>query len=161
MSLNLLKTYQRLSGLPGGKTIFSWLFSLNAPYFGTIRPLVQELSPGMSVVTMKQRWSVQNHIKTIHAIAVCNLVEMSMGLVAEASIPSHLRWLPMGMDVQYLKKATGTLTATTRIDANSFFDLPVYPGSVIVPVAVTNAEGVVITKADVKLWISKKPELKK
>jgi hypothetical protein len=45
---------------------------------------------------MTQRWSVQNHIKTVHAIAVCNLVEMSMGLVAEASIPAHLRWLPMG-----------------------------------------------------------------
>jgi hypothetical protein len=32
---------------------------------------------------MKQRWSVQNHIKTVHAIAVCNLVEMAMGLVVE------------------------------------------------------------------------------
>lgn len=48
---------------------------------------------------MPQRWSVQNHIKTVHAIAVCNLIEMTMGLIAEATIPSHLRWLPMGMDV--------------------------------------------------------------
>ncbi|RYG63545.1 DUF4442 domain-containing protein [archaeon] len=47
-------------------------------------------------VTMNQRWGVQNHIKTVHAIAVCNLVEMAMGLVAESSIPDHLRWLPMG-----------------------------------------------------------------
>lgn len=50
----------------------------------------------LASVTMKQRWGVQNHIKTVHAIAVCNLVEMAMGLVAEASIPDHLRWLPMG-----------------------------------------------------------------
>ena len=158
---NVLKLYGQLSGLPGGKTVFSWFFSLNAPYFGSIRPRVQDLAPGLAVVSMKQRWAVQNHIKTVHAIAVCNLVEMAMGLVAEASIPKHLRWLPMGMNVDYLKKATGTLTATSTIDPKSFFELPHYPGPVLVPVVVTNAEGVVVTKADVKLWISKKPDAKK
>ncbi|MBX9704131.1 MAG: DUF4442 domain-containing protein [Silvanigrellaceae bacterium] len=98
---------------------------------------------------MKQRWAVQNHIKTVHAIAVCNLVEMSMGLVAEATIPQHLRWLPKGMDIQYLKKATGKLTATSDIDPLTFFDLPKYPGDVAVPVVVKNAEGIVVAKADV------------
>ena len=157
----MLKFYRQLSVLPGGKTIFSWIFSFNAPYFGTIRPRVHELSPGLSVVSMQQRWSVQNHINSVHAIAVCNLVEMSMALVAEASIPSHLRWLPMGMNVEYLKKMTGTLTATSKINAERLFELPQYPGTVSVPVDVTNAEGVVVTKAVVKLWISKKPETKK
>lgn len=38
---------------------------------------------GIAEVSLKQRWSVQNHIKTVHAIAVCNLVEMAMGLVIE------------------------------------------------------------------------------
>jgi hypothetical protein len=98
---------------------------------------------------MKQRWLVQNHIKTVHAIAVCNLVEMSMGLVAEATIPAHLRWLPKGMDVQYLKKATGKLTATSNIDPEKFFELPKYPGDVAVPVDIKNAEGVVVAHADV------------
>ena len=79
---------------------------------------------------MNQRWSVQNHIKTVHAIAVCNLVEMSMGLIAEASIPKHLRWLPMGMDVTYTKKALGRLTAESSIDPEAFFKLDKYPGQV-------------------------------
>lgn len=99
---------------------------------------------------MNQRWGVQNHIKTVHAIAVCNLVEMSMGLVAESTIPNHLRWLPMGMDVTYKKKATGKLTATSTIDANTFFKLEKYPGMVKVPVIVTNAEGVEVTTAEVR-----------
>ncbi len=98
---------------------------------------------------MNQRWGVQNHIKTVHAIAVCNLVEMTMGLVAEASIPADLRWLPMGMDVQYLKKATGQLTASTNLDPATFFTLPAYPGEVKVPVDVKNEEGVLVTKAQV------------
>lgn len=131
-------------------------------------------------MSLNQRWGVQNHIKTVHAIAVCNLVEMSMGLVAESTIPKHLRWLPMGMDVTYKKKATGKLTATSTIDASTFFTLEKYPGMVKVPVLVTNADGVEVTTAEVlfiyssvynfvihsvfdyrstqvRLWISEKP----
>lgn len=63
----------------------------------------------------------------------------------------------MGMDVDYLKKATGKLTATSNIDPANFFVLKEYPGRVDVPVDVKNAEGVVVTKAKVKLWISHKP----
>lgn len=100
-------------------------------------------------VSMTQRWAVQNHIKTVHAIAVCNLVEMAMGLVAEATIPAHLRWLPMGMDITYKKKATGKLTASSTIDADKFFVLEKYPGQVKVPVDVVNADGVVVTSAEV------------
>lgn len=102
-------------------------------------------------MSMNQRWAVQNHIKTVHAIAVCNLVEATMGLVAEASIPKHLRWLPMGMDIDYLKKSEGKLTATTTIDPETFFNLPQYPGKVIVPLEVKNEQGVVVTKAGVSL----------
>lgn len=40
---SLWKTF---SGLPFGKRIFSWLFSLYAPYFLTIRPLVEDMKPG-------------------------------------------------------------------------------------------------------------------
>lgn len=153
---NVVSVYSKLSGYPFGKFIFSQMFAMAAPYFRTINPFVVDLKCGYTQVQMKQRWSVQNHIKTVHAIAVCNLVEMCMGLVAEATIPSHLRWLPMGMDVDYLKKATGTLTATSSIDPNSFFELSEYPGRVDVPVDVKNSEGVLVTRAKVKLWISKK-----
>jgi hypothetical protein len=105
-------------------------------------------------VSMKQSWGVQNHIKTVHAIAACNLVEMCMGLVAEATIPDHLRWLPMGMDVNYVKKATGVLTATSTIDPNTFFTLDKYPSQVTVPVEIKNKEGVVVTTAGVSGDIS-------
>jgi len=158
---NVLKMWQSMSARGSlGKSLFSTLFCVKAPYFMTILPSVRELAPGLAVVSLKQRWLMQNHIKTVHAIAVCNLVEMAMGLVAEASLPSHLRWLPMGMNVDYLKKATGTLTATSKIDHTTFFNLPKYPGPVLVPVVVRDEQGVVVTKADVKLWISLKPEKK-
>ncbi len=154
----VLETYNRLKGLPFGKGLFSLSFSVWAPYFLTIRPMVEDLGPGKAVVSLKQRWGVQNHIKTVHAIAVCNLVEMAMGLVAEASIPKHLRWIPMGMDVTYKKKATGKLTAFSDIDPETFFALDTYPGMVKVPVDVKNAAGDIVTDAEVRLWISEKPK---
>ncbi len=164
----VLKLYNQLAPLPLGKHLFSFVFwymltgylnyvnkhdSMAAPYFRTILPVVQEMKPQFAQVRLKQRWGVQNHIKTVHAIAVCNLVEMTMGLVAEASIPSHLRWLPKGMDIKYTKKATGTLTATASIDPN-FFNLSQYPGDVHVPVSVRNADGIEVTNATVNICYS-------
>ena len=158
--INVLKLYNKFAGFPLGKKAFSLAFSLWAPYFRTISAEVVDLKKGHASVFMKQSWSVQNHIKTVHAIAVCNLVEMCMGLVAESTIPPHLRWLPMGMDVDYKKKAEGTLTATTNIDPDKFFILEKYPGKVEVPVDVTDSKGVLVTKATVRLWISQKPPKK-
>eukprot|EP00605_Chrysophyceae_sp_TOSAG23-4_P002746 GSChrysophyteH1.ASY1.ANO1.3025.1 assembled CDS len=157
MAISVIKLYNKVIGYPLGKKIFGLAFALYAPYFSTISPSVEHLESGKAVVSMKQSWIVQNHIKTVHAIAVCNLVEMTMGLVAEGSIPRHLRWLPMGMNIDYLKKATGKLTAESVIEPNSFFALEEYPGKVEVPVTVRNESGVVVTKADVRLWISEKP----
>ena len=157
---NVLKTWQQLEKYPLGKSAFSLFFAVQAPYFMSIRPQVHELRSGYAKVSLNQRWGVQNHIKTVHAIAVCNLVEMAMGLVAESTIPKDLRWLPKGMDVNYLKKATGKLTATTDICPETFFKLEKYPGEVKVPVSVKDEAGVEVTSAEVRLWISLKPAKK-
>lgn len=135
---------------------------------------------------MSQSWFVQNHIRTVHAIAICNLIEITMAIVTEASLPSHLRWLPVGMDVNYLKKATGKLEATSTIDPAAHFKLAAYPGEVKIPIEVKNRSGELVTKAEVssvarllslchfihgisfliyylqiRIWVSEKPERKK
>jgi hypothetical protein len=46
----------------------------------TIRPHILVMKPGISTIRMNQRYGVQNHIGTVHAIAVCNLVELTMGM---------------------------------------------------------------------------------
>lgn len=104
-----------------------------------------------------------NHIGTQHAIACCNLVEMAMGCVVEATIPPHLRWIPRGMQVEYLAKANGTLTATSTLgrdtsNPQTAFDLPKYPGNISVPISVTDKEGVEVVKASIDLYISEKKE---
>ena len=64
----------------------------------------------------------------------------------------------MGMDIDYLKKAEGTLTATSNIDPEKFFILDKYPGKVEVPVDVMDKDGVVVTRAKVRLYISQKKD---
>lgn len=79
-----------------------------------------------------------------------------MGLTAEITIPKHLRWIPKGMDVNYLKKASGTLIATCDIDKDNFFKLNSYPGEVHLPVEVKNKDNEIVTSAIVRLWITEK-----
>jgi hypothetical protein len=57
---------------------------------------------------------VQNHIGTVHAIALCNLAELCAGLVTDVSIPRDMRWIPQDMTVRYLRKAKGRIVASAR-----------------------------------------------
>lgn len=122
---------------------------------------MQELEKGKAVVTMPHRKMTCNHIGTQHAIACCNLVEMAMGCITEATLPSHLRWLPRGMQVNYVARAMGTLTATSEIDPNKHFLLDKYPGNVKIPVIVRDDQGKEVVTAEVELYISEKPHDKK
>lgn len=111
-----IKTFNSLKGIPFGKKIFSYIICSKAPYFKTIRPLFVELEPGKCVIFMKKRKSVTNHLKTVHAIAMCNLVELAGGLCTDVSIPEGIRWIPKGMTVEYLALAKTDLLGVCNID---------------------------------------------
>jgi acyl-coenzyme A thioesterase PaaI-like protein len=67
------------------------------------------------VARLRDRRAVRNHIGTVHAIALCNLAELTAGLGTDVTIPASMRWIPRGMSVRYLKKAAGRMTATCTI----------------------------------------------
>lgn len=112
----LLSLQEKIINKPFGKKIFSVLVARSAPYFTTIKPHIHELKHNYIKVSMPKRKAVQNHIKTVHAIAMCNLCEFAAGVCMEASIPKHRRWIPVGMEVSYLKKATTDLTTSCNLD---------------------------------------------
>lgn len=107
----VLKLNKTFSKFPFGKQMFSYAVARMAPYFLTIKPTIESIRPNYIEVSMRKRPAIHNHLKTIHAIASCNLCEFAAGICMEASIPKHRRWIPTGMKVAYLKKATTNVTA--------------------------------------------------
>ena len=83
-----LDLYKKTTALPQGHRLFSILFSQKAPYFASIHLMVREMRPHYAEIKIPKRRSVQNHIGTVHAIAVCNGLEAAMGLLAEATTPA-------------------------------------------------------------------------
>lgn len=148
--------WQRSQSLPQpiGTRLFSAAVALKAPYFRTVLPHVRELGPGRCVVTAPKWWGVQNHIGTFHAIAACNLAEVAMGMLAEATVPPTHRWIPKAMTALYLAKTQGGLTATAQLDPRPDFALITSGVDVVVPVSLVDAAGVESVHCDITIWVT-------
>jgi len=147
-----LGIWQKAAAKPGGKWLFSQIIARKAPYFKTINPSIEIIEPYHSVITIEHKKKVQNHIGTVHAIALCNLAEIAMGMVAEATVPSHMRWLPKSMTVNYTNKASGKMTATATAEEPEWegkFDWPVN-------ISVTDPNGLEVFNAVITTYISPK-----
>ena len=107
----LLDTWKRFGGLPGGKWLFGRIIRFSIPYTGSIRPLVQEVRPGYARVQMQDHRRVRNHLNSLHAIALANLGEFTGGLAMTATVPPSLRSILLKLEVEFLKKGRGTVTA--------------------------------------------------
>lgn len=145
--MNALALFNRLKTLPAGTWLFSLGVSHAAPYFKSIRPHVTELQPGLARVQMRKRRAVENHLHTVHAIAMCNMAELAGGLMTDVSIPKGARWIPSGMNVQYLAKAKTDLTATADGSAIDWSR----EGNVVVPVLVHDTAGTLVFRADITM----------
>ena len=145
-----LAAWNRLESKPFGKAIFSRVICWKAPYFGTISPRFVELRPGFARVAMRKRRGVQNHIGTVHAIAMCNLAELAAGTLTEVSIPASMRWLPKGMQVEYVRRAESDVEATATLPAVEEGDAREVPATV----EVRDRAGEVVCRAVITMWVS-------
>jgi hypothetical protein len=152
--VNVLDMYDRAAKLPVlGRGAFSLAFALKAPYFLTIAPTLVVLRPNHAEVRVRKWWGVQNHIGTVHVIAVANGLEMAMGALAEATIPAQLRWIPKGMELEYLALADSTLLATADTEPEDWQQ----PGDVPVRVQATRTDGTVVVRGVIRLHVSERP----
>lgn len=151
---NVMDLYTQVTRLPAGKKLFSVLFSQKAPFFATVRPRFVELRPNYAELRIKKRRRVQNHIGTLHVIAICNGLEAAMGALAEVTVPADKRWIPKGMDVSYTAKATSDITCIAETDPAAWTgDDPDVP----VRVRGVRDDGAVVVEGVIRLWVTEKP----
>ena len=152
---DVLRLWRLTTRVPAGDRLFSRAFAFRAPYFGSVRPRFTVIEPNHAELVVRDRRRVHNHLGTVHAIALCNGLEAAMGALAEATIPSHRRWIPKGMEVSYTAKADTDVRCIAETDPEQWTgdnpDLPVRVRGV-------RTDGTVVIEGVIKLWVTDRPK---
>lgn len=148
----LLKIHNKVKKLPMSDWLMVKIIANKAPYFKTIPAKLVDLRPHHASIKITKKRKVENHIGTMHVIAICNGLEIAMGMVAEASIPKHLRWIPKGMSLDYTAKAGSDIRCVAETKPEDW-----KPGDLDVAVTAYDDNDVVVVKGVIKLWVSEKP----
>ncbi len=130
--------------LPAGarSTILSKAFGKVVPYVGTTGVYYETVEPNKVVVSLNNNKSVQNHIGSIHAVAVTLLAETATGFILGLNLPADRVLLVKSYSVNFyrpLKKgqvaAIATLTDEQRLDI-----LNTPKGEMIIPCVIDDRE---------------------
>lgn len=148
--------YQRLSDRPFGKRAFSLAYMYKAPYFATVRPQVLRMAPNSATVRVHKRRRVQNHIGTMHAIAIAiaNGLEAAMGLLCEATVPPGMRWIPRGIQLDYLTTVPSDVRCEARTDSREWAGEPGF--AVNVHCADHLEDGTEVVRGIIPVWVTAK-----
>ncbi|KAA0118428.1 hotdog fold domain-containing protein [Mycolicibacterium sp. P9-22] len=147
------RAWQQLSNKPLGSRLFSVAAMIRVPYFASVLPHVVHMAPGSAEVLVPKWFYIYNHLRTVHAIAACNAAEVAMGMAMEATVPGTHRWIPKGMTVQYLAKATTSLRARAEFSPPDF-DAITEGAELVVPVSITDRVGTEVVHADITTWVT-------
>ena len=140
--------WEKWSGRPAGKRIFSMLLGRLVPYTGSMGATVEEIRPGYARATLRDRRKVRNHLRSVHAVALMNLAELATGLSLNYALPAGARSILKGLSIEYLKKARGTLTAEASapvLESNA-------EREITVQTAIRDAAGDVVATAEAR-WL--------
>ena len=142
--------WQRLRRLPGGPRLFDRALGLAIPYTGGLGAQVVTLEPGYAQVRLTERRAIQNHLRSIHAIALCNLAELTGNLALAFSLPDNSRFIVTKLSIEYKKKARGVILAECRCAPPTSSERQHYQ----LDVTITDASGTVVSTAAIETLVS-------
>lgn len=145
----LRNMWSRLENVPGGRALFSRFVGEFAPYTGTIGARIVELRLGYAKVEMEDRRRVRNHLRSVHAIALANLAEVTGNIAMAYAMPDNARFIVAGMSIDYVKKARGTITGECHCPVPEGNEKRTYE----VPVVMRNSQGEEVARATLRTLI--------
>jgi uncharacterized protein (TIGR00369 family) len=112
-------------------------------FIGTAKVDIVELTESRSVVALKNRKRVRNHIGSVHAAAIALIAETATGFVVGMNVPDSGAPVIKSMKVEYKKRAKGDVRAEASLTPEQIERIrTVEKGEVIVAVKVTDEAGV-------------------
>lgn len=115
--ISTLKTWWgRLEPLPGGRWLFGKILGFIVPYSGTVSPTIIKLSKGHAELSLKDCRRHRNHLRSLHALAIANVGELTTGLALHFAMGEKDRAILTNLSVDFLKKARGTLQSIANAD---------------------------------------------
>lgn len=112
----ILSLWRRLDEVPGGRWLFHRILWRQVPYSGSTGARIVALEPGRTVIELPDRRRVRNHLRSIHALALANVGELASGIAMLTALPPGVRGIVVRMDVEFTKKARGTVRASSRVE---------------------------------------------
>ena len=146
------REWKRLSTKPGGKLLFSKMLGLVAPYTGSMGARVDEIREGYAKVLLTEHRAIRNHLRSVHAIALTNLVELTANLAVLFSAPEDARMIPLRMTMEWVKKGRGTLVAECHCQLPIGAEKKEYDNEVVI----RDKAGDVVAKGTVRSLIGPK-----
>ena len=146
------KLWDLLSPLPAGKQLFSRAIGRAAPYTGSIHAKVEQLRVGYAEVRLLDRPELRNHLASVHAVALVNLAELAGNAALAYSLPDDARFIVAGLSIEYLKKARGTIRATSECPVPASSERKEF----LVPVSLWNTAGEEVARATLRTLVGPK-----
>lgn len=144
-------------------TALSLAFNSKIKYAGTTGIAIQKWNRDETVVKIKNRWRVQNHLGGVHATAMATLAESATGMLFGIYVPDTHLPLLKSMKVTFNKRAIGDLQAVSTITEEQKQQIMnTDRGSTIMQVVVTDEEGKEPIQCEMEwAWTSKKKKAAK
>lgn len=149
MKINQIYQYwQWLSNKPLGRWLFNRLIPIINPYTGALKANIIQIDKGYARLELKDRRAIRNHLNSIHAIALTNLGEFTSGIALISLFTENMRGIPKEINIEFLKKARGYLTAECTTSLPEFATELEH----VVVAEIKNTDNEVVAKVRVK-WL--------
>lgn len=133
-------------------------FNFKVKFAGTTGIIIDKVTHQQTILSLRNKKSVRNHIGGIHAIAAAVLAESATGIVFGMNVPDSCVPLLKSMKVNYQRRMQGDLKAVATLTPEQILLIEQQDkGDMVVQVTITDESGQHPIECEMEwAWVSKK-----